>query len=322
MSNPNLKPQIQPESDHPETPLAGDANNEDMSHVEASVLGFLDRSLPLPDALDLCAEAFNLDLEIVASAIDQLVLRGHMSFEDGLLCRAVDKHADDANPLSLYREWLAIYHRHPEWRAKLKGSDTAHIDLSKPQSSVRALRDSIEYDPSSVKPEDQEEFQHFLDLDRQIETYEDENPPKHSEGAMRQRALYRMAGGISFGIGIVKQEGRLVFAANSLTPNRGDIVMSIAREIAENEMGSKLDALPLEKQQKVLSQAESEAYKRYPLISSGAFDDGTDNPPAPDPAQGVTNWEEITTPDGKKTWRAQNNPNITLNRPNEGQGGI
>lgn len=364
--NPVGHAQIRDESDTPDSNIAGDKSNADQRHnIEAALLRFLDRPLPLETALALGAEALAEDMEKIACAIDHLADTGQMVFFRGFVCKAAlgdgvtteydnDRHdgfpdntpqqpsggvtdprwapghvewikknkpampcgPQDLNfggecsncsysgkhdkqlPLKGFSNvsrntWAAIYNRHPEWRGKIVGN-------------------RFIYDVRSVQAKDREEFEHFLSLDVRID----------AKDPVKAQAKYRMVGGKVLGVGLTAQGFvRVAIAEINDLPSRGDLVYSLAEDMALSEHNSSLVELPFDKQQKLLERAEDKVMTDNNMWSQADMTMTTEDPnappPAPDSEKAPQGWESISDNTGKKTWRSKTDPNVKLERPQQ-----
>lgn len=336
----NGKEQIRNESDHPEVLLFPDSENPDLKHVESRLLHFIDRRLPIEAALELGAEALAEDQQTIAEALDVLVCRGLLRFCAGYLEQpgVDDIYNENGRPQNaggppqipldaakdpknkgmdaIYREWIAIADRHPEWTARISpGTEgPVRINLDDPQGTMHALRDVFEYDEASVRPEDQAEFQRFLELDRQIEEFE-RGGGRDAKSFLRAKAVYRLLGGKCAEIGFVRGRLRAVRGMD-LTPGRGDLTHALAEEMSFSQHGTPLNTLPLDEQLRLLEKAEQESWKRVPIFTNAGFDDMNDQPPPPD-EKAPEGYERVTEDGGKSYWRPKNQPGtqVKVERP-------
>lgn len=297
----------------------------ELGHIESSLLRFVDRSLPIQAVLSLGAEYLNESEERVALALDSLVSNGHLSFENGSV--GLPKKADDMGMtpiIKLYQQWQDIVRRHPEWTMRATDDESISVNPADPQGTMDSLKGRVDYDPSSVHPQDREEFERFLDIDRQIQVFEDQHGYNRDASLTAQKisravSLWRMAGGKVRGIGIVANKVRRV-RSTELGLGRGDIVLAIAEDMSEGEHGCPLGNLPLDQQMVLLHRAEQQALDRFPLVTKADFGmpalDGSDEaPPPPDPEKAPNGWDAIVGPDGKKQWRSKTDPNTKLIQP-------
>lgn len=243
----------------------------------------------------------------------------------------LDAQAADDSVLALYREWLAIVERHPEWRARLQqrpnDPEITSIDVGNPNAAMQGVEDRFEYDKSSVRPEDQAEFDRFLALDSQIKAYEGKNPPRnaalHSLETRRATAMAKMSGMVrqaDMGIGLFLKSDKLMLATGETNPMKisdGDVILFYASDLALQQHGADLNNLPFDEQLELMEEAEDMLLKerqKQVQADMGMSMDG-EPAPAPDPVKAPQGWESIQDASGKKTWRSKSDPNVTLERP-------
>jgi len=221
----------------------------------------------------------------------------------------------------MYEEWMEIVKRHPEWRARLtKQKEPLKIDISDPTGTMKGLKDVYEYDLESVRPEEQEEFEQFLEIDRQIEQFEKwqqgQGGGMSKEQSLRCVARYRMLGGQDRDLGLIRRGSRLLISKVRGRRTIASMLDDMANELAYAHYGSSISTLSPEKQLELLERAEKQMLDKYPIMREGQ-DDGM--PPAPDMEKAPSGWEAVVSPDGKKEWRSKDNPEVKLERP---EGGI
>lgn len=341
--NDNTKSQIRDDSDEPESDIAGEEGSvkheiDQLGYREASLYRFVDRPLPLDSVLSLGSQFLAESDEAVASTLDSLVSKGFLVFNSGMVERpGTSDVAHDLLPdrdstsqqldteasedmEAVYKEWNALASRHPEWTIVSRPEhkdETIELDLDNPSGSLEGLKGKIQYDRASVRPGDEAEFEHFLELDAKIEAFEASGG--HDKGAaLRAVARYRMAGGRVRCFGLFSLGMRRI--AEGMELGRGDLVQALAEEIAERDHACGLADLPIDQQVQIMQKAEQQSFDRFPMVTKADFgspsagDDGSP-PPAPDPELAPQGFEAIVGPDGKKTWRSKSDATVKLERP-------
>lgn len=329
--NPQLRDEFSERGNKHETNLAGDQHNVDTEHeledsdqysVKAKVIAFLDAPLRLPDAIELASEALAEDVQVIAEVIDSCVNCGLFKIRGEFLVPAQDLTPEvpsEEELEHLYHEWLTIQKRHPEWKAKIDRTpgQSYSIDSNDPLGSAHQLRDVFRYDLSSVKPEDEAEFQKFLEVDSIIEEYEKGQGEwwKHKGSLLRKFAQSTMVQGKILKMGFVTQ-------SNDKLPNIADMIIYTASDMALEDFGVELNTLPLDQQNSLLEKAEAKVRENNPLFRVGELGmDGEEVPP-PD-TNAPQGYEKVTDQSGKSHYRPKGDPTsqVKIERPEDGASG-